>query len=53
MRIRSTLSDSHLSLLPGSPAHPAPHKSRVAFKIAANAGLDLAAVESDVLQLVV
>ena len=44
------LSDLQLYLLPGSPAHATPYKGGVAFKIAPNPGLNLSAVEPDVLQ---
>ena len=49
-RCSFTLSDLQLYLLPGSPAHATPYKGGVAFKIAPNPGLNLSAVEPDVLQ---
>jgi hypothetical protein len=52
-RCSFTASDLRLYFLPGSPAHAARYKGGVACKIAPNTGLNLVAVQPDVLQLVV
>jgi hypothetical protein len=46
-------SDSRFYLSQDSPRHAAPYKGGVAFKIAANAGLDLVSDQPNVLQLVI